>query len=141
MLTTRISRMLGAVLLAGLLPLACKAPAPPLVCPDGAVIQHVQYAESDGAGHGERCVLPDGTRHGPSRDWYADGTLRSLTHWVHGDRHGTSTLWFPSGAKQAELQHDHWTPVGRWTNWDEQGHVVDQRDFGGDVEVAASPGS
>ena len=137
-MTLRIPRRRGAAF--GLLLLACGPTAPPLVCPEGAAVQRVQYPESEGGGYGERCMRPDGTRHGPSRDWYGAGTLRSLTTWVNGERHGISILWHPNGAKQAEAQHDHWMPVGRWTNWDEAGQVVDERDFGA-TDVSASPGS
>ena len=83
----------------------------------------------------------DGTRHGPSRDWYDDGTLRSLTSWVNGERHGVSLLWHPNGAKQAEIQHSHWIPVGVWTNWDAEGNVVDQRDFGSGADAPPPPTS
>jgi hypothetical protein len=104
--------------------------APSLVCPEGADVQRLEYPEERGGGSGERCVRPDGTRHGPSRDWYPDGSIRSLTSWIDGERHGKSTMWHVNGTKAAEVEHSHWLAVGQWTNWDEQGNVVDQKDFG-----------
>ncbi len=105
--------------------------APPLVCPRGASVQRVEFRPERGGGFAERCVLPDGTsRHGPSREWNAEGRPLGVTHWWQGMRHGKTTFWYPSGQKSHEAEHYRWQAVGRWTSWDEQGTVIDQQDFG-----------
>ena len=130
-------------LLAALVTSACgPATPPPLVCPEGATVELVQYPAERGGGHGERCLRPDGTRHGPSRDFYEDDTLHSLTSWVDNERDGKSTIWYPNGSKQREIEHSRWRAVGVWTTWDEQGKVIEQTDFGRDdanSSAAAAP--
>lgn len=110
--------------------------APPLVCPEGATLQRVDFSEDRGGGFAERCMMPDGvTRDGPSREWYASGKRRGITNWDKGQRHGKTEFWFENGQKKVEAQHDHWKAVGVWFNWDEEGKVLDQRDFGtGDTD-------
>jgi hypothetical protein len=119
--------------------------AEPLVCPEGATLQRVDFPEERGGGFAERCMMPDGvTRSGPSREWYASGKRRGITNWDQGQRHGKTEFWYESGQKKVEAQHDRWKAVGVWTNWDEEGKVVDQRDFGtGDSDSlpADAPGT
>jgi hypothetical protein len=105
--------------------------AEPLACPEGTTLQRIDFPEERGGGFAERCMMPDGvTRSGPSREWYASGKRRGITNWLDGQRHGKTEFWYESGQKKVEAQHDHWKAVGVWTNWDADGKVVDQRDFG-----------
>jgi hypothetical protein len=141
----RLVRGAWLALLAGL-PFGCGSSEPgvtvssadPLRCPEGALVQRVDFPDDRGGGFAERCVLPDGTRHGPSREWYASGQRRAQTEWQRGMRHGKSVFWYRNGRKMAEVQHDHWQAVGVWTNWDAEGQVVDQKDFGSAPQVGAA---
>jgi hypothetical protein len=115
--------------------------APALVCPPGASVQRVEFAEERGGGFAERCMLPDGvSRHGPSREWDAEGRRRGITNWWQGARHGQTTFWHANGQKSNQAQHYRWQAVGRWLAWDEQGKVIDDHDFGAaDPSVGAWP--
>jgi len=117
--------------------------AEPLVCLEGASVQIVEYSEEHGGGYGERCALPDGTRHGPSRDWYVNGVMATQTYWIKGERDGKSLMWHPNGVKSAETEHRRWKSVGKWTNWDDEGKVISEYDFGsaedGASEAAPTP--
>jgi hypothetical protein len=94
-------------------------------------VQRVDFPEERGGGFAERCVLADGTsRHGPSREWDAEGHQRGITNWWQGMRHGKTIFWHPNGQKSNEAEHYRWQPSGVWTAWDENGKVTDQRDFG-----------
>jgi hypothetical protein len=105
--------------------------APPLQCPAGASVQRVEFPEDRGGGFAERCVLADGSsRHGPSREWDAEGRQRGITHWWQGMRHGKTVFWYPDGSVSNEAQHYRWQPTGVWTAWDESGAITDRRDFG-----------
>jgi hypothetical protein len=110
---------------------ATVATAESLVCPQGAAVQRVEFAEERGGGFAERCMLPDGvSRHGPSREWDAEGRRRGITNWWQGVRHGKTVFWHSNGKKSHEVEHYRWQAVGRWTAWDEQGNVIDENDFG-----------
>ena len=135
----------AAALGAALLATACsRGPeVPPIVCPSGAEVQVVQYPSERGGGRGERCVLPGGTRQGPSYDYYDTGSIHSITNWSNGERHGKTQIWHRNGVKAEEFEHSHFVPVGTWTKWDEEGRLVSQVDVGQEKEQAtpeASPG-
>lgn len=112
---------------------------PPIVCPQGSEVQVVQYPSERGGGRGERCVLPGGTREGPSYDYYDDGGIHSITSWSNGERHGKTQIWHRNGVKAEEFEHSHFIPVGTWTKWDEEGKVVSQTDLGREGENARVP--
>jgi hypothetical protein len=142
-MTSSLSLHRAAALGAALLAAACsRGPdVPPLVCPSGSEVQVVQYPDERGGGRGERCVLPGGTREGPSYDYYADGSIHSITNWSNGERHGKTEIWHPNGVKAEEFEHSHFMPVGTWTKWDEEGRLVSQTDLGREAEQVAPPGA
>jgi len=103
----------------------------PLVCPPGAAVQRVGFSEARGAGYAQRCVLSGGEiRHGPSREFDAEGRLRGVTHWWQGLLHGETIFWHANGQPANRAAHYRRQPVGVWTGWDARGEVTDQRDFG-----------
>lgn len=119
-------RLLALLALAG----ACASPpaVTPLTdrdCPDGARV----VGAAPPAGRLQRCELPGGVRHGPSRAWYDDGRLRYETSWWQGVKHGRFTFWYPDGRKRAEGQDRHGVPDGTWTSWAEDGTVAQQQVF------------
>ncbi len=134
-MTSRLHR--AAALTAALLGACSRGPdVPPLVCPPGAEVQGVQYPSERGGGRGERCVLPGGTREGPSYDYYDDGSIHSITNWSNGERHGKTLIWHPNGVKAEEFEHSRFIPVGTGIKWDETGRLISQTDVGREAEAS-----
>ena len=138
-------RLAGPVVLLGLLALGCGVGAEgsderfmpdPIDCPDGAEPKLFEFSETRIGNRqplsavGWRCFAPDGRRHGPSKEWFANGQVSSVTSWWMGEKHGKFEMWHPNGQKRVEGEHDHWNAVGVWTSWDDQGAVLAVRDFG-----------
>ena len=108
----------------------------PIECPAGAHARFFDFTQleraSDAAelsAFGWRCLLPDGRRHGPSQEWFANGRPSLWSEWSDGEKHGRFVLWYPNGQQAAEGAHRRWRAAGRWTRWDRDGRVTDQRDF------------
>ncbi|MFF8717802.1 toxin-antitoxin system YwqK family antitoxin [Streptomyces sp. NPDC015184] len=64
----------------------------------------------------------EGVQHGPSREWYKDGTLRSEATARTGLPVGTSREWHPNGvlAAEVEFSENGMTMVAE-RRWDEEG--------------------
>ncbi len=62
-------------------------------CPDGATLQ----GQTPPQGTELKCVLPDGTLHGPYKHWYSNGQLMQQLHYDHGREHGEQSAWWPNG--------------------------------------------
>jgi hypothetical protein len=104
-------------------------------CPEGARV----VGAAPPAGLLQRCELPGGVRHGPSRAWYDNGRLRYETEWWEGRKHGRFTLWYASGRKRAEGRDRHGIPDGTWRYWAEDGSVMQARQFpAADTDVATA---
>ncbi len=97
---------------------------PITVCPDGAMVNGAAPPN----GFQQRCMKGD-TRHGMSRSWYANGHLRTQTHWKNGIKHGKFTLWYENGQKRAQGEDADGFPVGKWVYWDMNGEVFQEREF------------
>lgn len=114
----------------------------PIECPEGAEPRLFRFTETRIQNRqplsavGWRCFRVDGTRDGPSMEWFADGQLSAVTNWSKGEKHGRFEMWHPNGQKKVEGEHDHWQAVGHWTMWDEDGNVVSEKDFGRPGEKA-----
>ncbi|MEU9322184.1 hypothetical protein [Streptomyces sp. NPDC048295] len=63
-----------------------------------------------------------GVQHGPSREWYEDGTLRSEGTAREGRPVGASREWHPNGvlAAETEFSEDGMTMLAE-RRWDEEG--------------------
>ena len=146
------------VALLGLLALGCGAEGSadrfvpdPIECPEGAEPKLFEFAGTRIGNRqplsavGWRCFGADGRRHGPSKEWFADGQVSAVTSWWMGEKHGRFEMWHPNGQKRVEGEHDHWSAVGVWTAWDDQGTVLSVRDFGSagspEATKSASPES
>jgi hypothetical protein len=101
-------------------------------CPEGAALVGAPPPSE----YQQRCVKPGSIRHGPSRSWYADGSIRADTNWWDGTKHGEFTLWYDNGQKRAEGEDHHGRAVGEWTYWDEAGNVLQHRKFTDSQELA-----
>ncbi|MFB6819726.1 toxin-antitoxin system YwqK family antitoxin [Streptomyces sp. NPDC056347] len=68
----------------------------------------------------DSCVA--GVRHGPSREWYKDGTLRSEGTAHEGRAVGVSREWHPNGVLAAEREFpENGGPMLADRQWDEEG--------------------
>ncbi|GGV97690.1 hypothetical protein GCM10015535_69550 [Streptomyces gelaticus] len=63
-----------------------------------------------------------GVQHGPSREWYKDGTLRSEATAREGRPVGVSREWHPNGvlASEVEFSENGMTMLAE-RRWDEEG--------------------
>ncbi|MFD3976687.1 toxin-antitoxin system YwqK family antitoxin [Streptomyces cyaneofuscatus] len=66
----------------------------------------------------------DGVLHGKSREWYADGALRSEGQASMGRPVGTSKEWHPNGsmAEQKRFSRDGLSLISK-QSWDDQGNL------------------
>jgi MORN repeat protein len=86
--------ILLTIILATCLPLA----AAEFSCPEGTELQG--KAPPDGLEL--KCVLADGSLHGPYQHWYSNGQLMQSLHYDHGKEHGEQKAWWPNGQKMME---------------------------------------
>ncbi|MGW4245443.1 toxin-antitoxin system YwqK family antitoxin [Nocardia sp. NPDC004722] len=66
----------------------------------------------------------DGVPHGPDREWWADGSLKSEGEVVYGRPQGTWRSWHPNGQIAEEREFNskgHLTTVRKW---DEDGNPI-----------------
>lgn len=78
--------------------LAITAAASERPCPEGSE----RHGQAPPAGNEVKCVLPDGTLHGPSQHWYSNGQLMDSLTYDHGREHGEQKAWWPNGRKMME---------------------------------------
>lgn len=74
----------------------------------------------------ELITVVDGLPQGPSRSWYADGTLKSEEMAFRGRPVGTAREWHPNGALASE------------SRFDSNGMRLDMRVWDGDGELMRS---
>ena len=104
-------------------------------CPKGAMLDGAPPSESapppppGGADFRQRCQKDESTRHGASREWYADGRERTYSEWWEGEKHGRFTFWFKNGQLRAEGSHRFGVPAGKWTYRGEDGQILQQETF------------
>jgi hypothetical protein len=67
-------------------------------CPEGSHLE----GHPPPAGEELKCVLPDGSLHGPYKHWYSNGQLMQLFHYDHGREHGKQQAWWPNGQLMME---------------------------------------
>lgn len=67
-------------------------------CPEGTE----QRGNPPPQGNEVKCVLPDGTLHGPYQHWYDNGQLMESLRFDHGKEHGEQKAWWPNGQKMME---------------------------------------
>lgn len=94
------------------------------------------------------CMRPDGTPHGPSVTWHAnglkavagkyrEGLKEGVWHFWHengqlsgrgkfhnGKPHGLWVTWHDDGQKESEGHYAKGLHHGRFTHWDRNGHIV-----------------
>lgn len=71
----------------------------------------------------------DGLQHGPSREWYADGTPRSEGQCERGLPAGLWREWHPNGRVASEQE---FTGKGRMISrrtWSPEGEVLEDRSY------------
>lgn len=75
--------------------IAVTATAQPLSCPEPAQ----PVGASPPAAFELKCVLADGTPHGPWLNWYESGELMSRQNMRDGREHGLQESWWPNGER------------------------------------------
>ena len=60
-------------------------------------------------------------RHGPSKEWYANGQLKREGRYTYGKRTGRFTYWHANGQKLSEGEYRSDKQHGRWVWWHDNG--------------------
>ena len=86
------------ILLSILIPLSLPLTTVALECPEGSQLQGLPPPD----GRELKCVLPDGTLHGPYKYWYSNGQLMQFLHYERDQEHGEQKSWWPNGQRMME---------------------------------------
>lgn len=70
------------------------------------------------------CATPRGTRHGPYRRYYADGTLAAQGEYEYDQQEGIWLEFHPNGSLREEGQYDDGQRIGTWTTWGSDGEEL-----------------
>ncbi|MFH8520711.1 toxin-antitoxin system YwqK family antitoxin [Streptomyces gelaticus] len=94
-------------------------------CAESALVSDQLWALDSARSDGRMTSLDSyvaGVQHGPSHEWYKDGTLRSEGTAREGRPVGASREWHPNGALAAEVEfsEDGTTTLAE-RRWDEEG--------------------
>lgn len=120
--------LLAAPTLAALLLAA--PPAPPVECPAGTALRGAAPPDDVEAWcEGRPDAFGRPRRHGPSRTWYEDGTLRTEEHWHEGKRDGRFVEYHRNGRKAREGTYRLDDKVGTWTIWFEDGALEERSEW------------
>ena len=105
------------------------AAAKDLTCPRGAKLQGAQPPE----GFKQWCELDDGTQHGPSHSWFADGARKAQANFDHGELMGAYRIFYPNGKPYEEGTYLADQKNGTFATWDENGTKLLEQKFVKDV--------
>jgi antitoxin component YwqK of YwqJK toxin-antitoxin module len=89
----------------------------PADCPGGAQLQ----GKKPPAGQLQWCARPDGVKHGPWREWHANGNTKSAGSYVDGKMEGTWQTFFEDGALKSEGVYRGGFKDGIWTQYYDKG--------------------
>ena len=99
--------------------LACSsAPAPMFTCTDRAELQDVTPLSG---GRAVWCERKNGTRHGPLREFRADGSRFKDGQYHNNRKTGTWTLYHPDGSTMEEATYEAGKLHGVKVTWDAAG--------------------
>lgn len=62
--------------------------------------------------------------------FYADGSLKTLEHYLNGRLHGEITLYWPNGKLKRKCCFQNGIRVGLDQMWNENGTLMDEKDYG-----------
>jgi antitoxin component YwqK of YwqJK toxin-antitoxin module len=68
------------------------------------------------------CMRPEGTRHGPSIIWYADGSKAAEGNYVEGVKDGPWSFWHENHQLSGRGSFLKGKPDGLWVTWHDNGH-------------------
>ncbi len=71
--------------------------------------------------------------------WYEDGQEQAEGTYRAGLKEATWTTWYPSGVKESQSEYRQGGLTGRWMLWDNQGKLVEVRDYSDVHKSAAQP--
>ncbi len=107
--------------------LACGSePAPMFTCTDRAVLHDVTPLSG---GRAVWCERANGTRHGPFREFRADGSRFKDGQYHNNRKTGVWTLYHADGTKLEEATYELGKLHGWKTTWDEAGVETSRREF------------
>lgn len=96
--------------------------------PDGTVERSVEYHA--GAVIGEGAVLEDGSRDGPWKEFYSDGSLRAEGKYENGKRTGEWKFYHPNGkTEQAGKFTKSGKPEGTWRWYYDNGQLLREESY------------
>lgn len=73
----------------------------------------------------------NGIEQGSSNSWYENGQQWAHYTCVDGKWHGPYTFWYENGQiKEEGSYQDTFSPIGIWRYWDEQGNLIEEKDYG-----------
>jgi antitoxin component YwqK of YwqJK toxin-antitoxin module len=70
------------------------------------------------------CVDAEGYRHGPEREWYANGQLGWEREYAHGDLHGPALGWYEDGSRDHQKAFRHGKLHGKAFRWHPNGRMA-----------------
>lgn len=73
--------------------------------------------------------IVDDQREGEFKGYYPSGQLMSVGSFVKGKREGKGKIFFESGKVNIENEYCDGKPCGIWSYFDEQGNLVDVKEF------------
>lgn len=77
------------------------------------------------------CATSDGVKHGPWREWYANGSIQTEGQFERGKMSGRWVSSFETGARKETGSYSDGLKVGVWTKWYEDGTVARETHFDG----------
>jgi hypothetical protein len=96
------------------------SPALAIACPTGTTFA----GEGPPAGRSAWCVDADGRQHGPAREWFDDGTVRTEGAYVHGAMDGQWRSYYAAThaadagkVVRSEKSYRAGAPTGTWTTY------------------------
>lgn len=63
------------------------------------------------------CIDADGRQHGPAREWFDDGSVRTDGAYEHGAMTGAWRSYYSGAVVRSEKSYRAGTPVGTWTTY------------------------
>jgi antitoxin component YwqK of YwqJK toxin-antitoxin module len=67
------------------------------------------------------CIKPDGTRHGPSVTWYANGSKALAGEYREDLKEGQWSYWHENGQLSGHGNFSEDKPEGTWVTWHDNG--------------------
>jgi len=94
-------------------PTANPSRTPTIACPSGTSLA----GAGPPGGSSAWCIDDDGRQHGPTREWFDDGSVRTEGAYEHGATTGQWRSYYSGAVVRSEKSYRVGTPVGTWTTY------------------------